>query len=182
MFVVVVVVEDEIGAALAQPPKSSSAVTLGFREVEALPPPQPAPMSLGVSVSGTFIIEDAAGSGAGGSGSGVSQALPPQGSMLAEKAPAGTAGAGAGAAAGLGAGCGAGCERLKADCSSSCGDGTSGFGGDCFGGEVVDVGGGDERPNRSLEKDGWRRSGFILGDVKLLKPCPKPFEETEVRD
>lgn len=81
-LVVVVAVPAETGAALVQPPKSSSAATVGV----GLGAPQPLPMSLGVNVSGTFIIDavdDGAGAGSG-TGSGVLQALPPQGSILAD--------------------------------------------------------------------------------------------------
>lgn len=83
---VVVVVPDDTGAALVQPPKSSSAATVGVGLGAALGAPQPPPMSLAVKVSGTFIIDAVDGAaGAGpGVGSGVLQALPPQGSMLAD--------------------------------------------------------------------------------------------------
>lgn len=54
----VFVVEDT-GAALAQPPKSSSSVTEGAGGLDAVgEAPQPAPTSLAVSVSGSFIIEE----------------------------------------------------------------------------------------------------------------------------
>lgn len=82
------VVPDETGAALVQPPKSSSAATVGVGLDGA---PQPLPMSLAVRVSGSFIMldaDDTAGAGAGsGTGSELPQALPPQGSMLADITP-----------------------------------------------------------------------------------------------
>lgn len=70
--------------ALAQPPKSSSAVTVGVGFVEDCEAPHPAPTSFGVNLSGTFIME-----GVWGGGEVVSlelQAFPPQGSIeLAER-------------------------------------------------------------------------------------------------
>ena len=59
----VLVVGLETGAALAQPPKSSSAATVGAGlEAVRLGAPQPWPTSFGVKVSGTFIRD--AGEGA----------------------------------------------------------------------------------------------------------------------
>lgn len=86
-------VPDETGAALVQPPKSSSAATVGVGLGAALGAPQPLPMSLAVRVSGTLMddaVDGAAGAGAG-AGSGVLHALPPQGSMLAGIIPAAAA-------------------------------------------------------------------------------------------
>jgi hypothetical protein len=90
-----VLVFDVVGAALVQPPKSSSAATVGpGLDAEVLGvAPQPAPMSLEVRVSGIFIVldiveEDGAAAVAGaeaGAGSGLLQALPPHGSMLADE-------------------------------------------------------------------------------------------------
>ena len=96
---VVAVCPDETGAALVQPPKSSSAATVGVGFGAALGAPQPPPISLAVNVSGTFIMEDVAdGTRAAGAGSGavsgVLHALPPQGSMLADMMPAAAAVAG----------------------------------------------------------------------------------------
>jgi hypothetical protein len=73
----------ETGAALAQPPKSSSAATVGAG-LGAAGAPQPLPMSCGVKVSGTFIIDAVEGAAAAGEGarSGVLHALPPHGSRL----------------------------------------------------------------------------------------------------
>jgi len=86
----------------------------------------------------------AAGAGAGaGPGSGVLQALPPQGSILADMAL--TAAVGLGDAAGLS--CNEGPERLNAELISCWGEVTVDFGGDT-GGE-----GEEERPKRSLERD-----------------------------
>lgn len=84
-LVVAVVVEDT-GAALVQPPKSSSAATVGVGlAVEDVL--HPLLISLAVKVSGILIMLDVEGpAGAGvdaGTGSGVPQALLPQGSMLA---------------------------------------------------------------------------------------------------
>lgn len=119
MVVVVVVVVVEM-AALAQPPKSSSAATVGAG-FEVAPgedgAPQPAPMSLAVSVSGTFIMLEV--DEAAAAGSGVLHSLPPQGSTLGimlatETVDVEVTGFGAGA----GAGAGAGLLRLKADLSS----------------------------------------------------------------
>jgi hypothetical protein len=112
LLLVVEVVAVETGAALVHPPKSSSGATdagaaddvvaavVDVAMVGLVGTPQPAPMSLDVSVSGILIVlakalvdEDdcvvggivvAAAAGAG-AGSGVLQALPPQGSMLAEE-------------------------------------------------------------------------------------------------
>lgn len=172
VFVVEVVVVDETGAALAQPPKSSSAVTVGVGLGAA---PQPAPISLAVSVSGTFITGeevDAAGAGSG-AGSGVFHALPPQGSMLAENmlldevvVAAGTAGLGAGTV---------GPERLKADFISCCGETEAGWGG-----AAVGAGGGEERPKRSLDKDDDGGLGLVVGEAKPPNPKSCPFDEMEV--
>lgn len=58
LLFVLVEVGWETGAALAQPPKSSSAATVGAGlEAAALGAPQPWPTSFGVKVSGTFIID-----------------------------------------------------------------------------------------------------------------------------
>lgn len=79
----------EVGAALAQPPKSSSAATVGagLLAADVAGVPQPAPMSFAVNVSGTFIaleIVEVVVDGAG-AGSGVLHALLPHGSMLADE-------------------------------------------------------------------------------------------------
>lgn len=76
---------EDTGAALAQPPKSSSSVTEGAGGLDVVgEAPQPAPTSLAVSVSGSFIIEDGLeGAGAAGSGSGVLHAFEPHGSIAA---------------------------------------------------------------------------------------------------
>lgn len=74
----------DTGAALAQPPKSSSASTVVGALEAGLGAPQPLPMSFGVRVSGTFIMDAVDGAGAAGEGarSAVLQALPPHGSRL----------------------------------------------------------------------------------------------------
>lgn len=171
---VVVVVPDETGAALVQPPKSSSAATVGVGLGAA---PQPLPMSLGVKVSGTFImdaVDGAAGAGSG-AGSGVLQALPPQGSMLADiilaAAAVATGTSGFGGAEGLG--WKEGLERLKAELISCCGEATAGFGGDI---EAAGAGGGEDRPKRSFESDdegGFGFEGLVVGEAKPpKKSCP----------
>ena len=146
-FLLVVVVVDGIGAALAHPPKSSSAATVGagLEPAERAGAPQPPPTSLAVSVSGTFIIEDGAGAAAG-AGSGVPQALPPHGSMVVGGSTLATD---AVVLAGFGAGAGAG-VRLKADFSSCCGEvDANGGGGETAAGAA---GAGEENPNKSLER------------------------------
>lgn len=175
VVVVVAVVDEETGAALVQPPKSSSAVTVVGGCGAALGAPQPAPMSLGVSVSGTFIMDDAAGSD--GAGSGVFHALLSKGSMFDVNMLGGTAvvvdaatsgfGAGAEAGAGAGAGGGGGFDRLNADFNSSWGEANDGLGGDAAG---AGAGGGDERPARSFAKDEGRLSGWAVGDAKFVNP------------
>jgi hypothetical protein len=113
------VVEDR-GAALSQPPKSSSAATVGAGLGDEAPQP-PGEMSFAVMVSGTFIISAVEGAaGAAGSGSGLDHALPPpHGSMLDGGMLAVTAGVDTeGEVTGLGAGAGNG-FRLKADFISS---------------------------------------------------------------
>jgi hypothetical protein len=179
MLLVVVVVFDEIGAALVQPPKSSSAATVGVGLGGA---PQPDPMSLAVNVSGTFIIEAAdgvaaAGAGAGsGTGSGVLHAFPPHGSMFAGSTLADGALAGDVCLGGA-EGCITGLERLNAEFISCCGDGALG----CGGGEetAAGAGGGEERPNRSFDKEEDGGFGFV-GDAKPPKPKSCPLEEIEV--
>lgn len=110
---------EETGAALAQPPKSSSSATEGAGGLDAEADeeaPQPAPTSLAVSVSGSFIIEEGWEAG-GAAGSGSLQAFEPQGSMAAElRLAMGAAvltGCGGGAA-----GLGAGLLRLNAELRS----------------------------------------------------------------
>lgn len=114
-------VVEETGAALSQPPKSSSVATVGAGLGDGTPQP-PGEMSFAVIVSGTFIISAVEGAaGATGSGSGLDHALlpPPHGSMLDGSMLAVTAGVDAeGEIAGLGAGAGDG-FRLKADFISS---------------------------------------------------------------
>lgn len=169
----------ETGAALAHPPKSSSAVTVGAGLGSGAP--QPPPMSAAVKVSGTFIIEDgAAGAGAGaregagaGAGSGVLQALPPHGSMPPDMAFA--AAAVAAGTWGLGGEvCKGGLDRLKAELIPCCGDDTVGFGG---------AAGGEERPKRSLERDddgGLGFEGWGGGEANPPNPKSCEFEEIEV--
>lgn len=162
--VAVAVLGEETGAALVQPPKSSSAVTVvGGFDAPPLGAPQPAPMSLAVSVSGTFIMEDAGGSA--GAGSKVLHASPPKaskfdGNRLCGVVVALTPVLGADCIAGCGAG--AGFDRLKADFNSSWGEATDGFRGKAaegLGGEAAEAGGGEERPARSFAKDEGRLSG-----------------------
>lgn len=172
MVLVVVVAVEGTGAALAQPPKSSSAVTAGAGLGPVLP--QPPPISLAVKVSGTFIMEE--DGGAAGAGSGVLHALPPQGSMLAGSALATEAVDVA--TLGLGSG-GAGLLKLNADFNSCWGDVAIGGGG----GEVLVVErGGDERPNKSLDIDD-EGGGFGLvggGDAKAVNPESNPLEDIDV--
>jgi hypothetical protein len=101
----------EIGAALAQPPKSSSAATVGAGLAAGGGAPHPFPRSLGVKVSGTFIVEAIEGAVAAGEGarSGVLHALPPHGSRLPDIMVVV-----AGALGGAG-GCSGGLEILNAD-------------------------------------------------------------------
>jgi hypothetical protein len=107
----------ETGAALAQPPKSSSAATVGAGLEAGLGAPQPLPKSFGVKVSGTFIIDAVEDAGAGeDAASGVLHALPPHGSRLPDimLAAAAFAALVAGALGGAG-GCIGGAEILNAD-------------------------------------------------------------------
>lgn len=120
---VLAVVEEVTGAALVQPPKSSSAVTVVGCLDEVLAP-QPAPMSLGVRVSGTFIMVEAEAVVSAGAGSGLFHALASNGSQFDESMFGGMAavvvvgGSCLGAGASGAACCGAGFERLKAECNS----------------------------------------------------------------
>lgn len=108
----------ETGAALVQPPKSSSAATAGAGLEDALGAPQPWPTSFGVNVSGTFIMdagENAAGPG-DEAGSGVLHAFPPHGSRLPDIMLAAAAFAALVTGALRGAeGCIGGAEILNAD-------------------------------------------------------------------
>lgn len=181
--VVVEVVPEETGAALVQPPKSSSAATVGVGLDGA---PQPLPISLAVKVSGRFImleVDDTAGAGAGaGTGSGLPHALPPQGSMLADMTP--PAAAVATGTVGL-AGAGGwmeGLERLNAELISCWGDEIVGLGGAAG---AAGAGGGEDRPNKSFERDegGLGFAGLVDGEAKPPKPksCP-PLEIEALRD
>lgn len=184
-MVVVAVVEDETGAALVQPPKSSSAVTVGAGFDAVLGAPQPAPTSFAVRVAGTCIME-VAGSAGPGAGSGVFHAFVSKGSMPAESMLGGTAEVVVAGGSTLGAG-GAGDVRLNADFISSWGEGTAGFGGDaCLGGDAGfgrdadDSGGGDDKPSRSFAKeDGLCCAGLVVGDAKFVKSWSKPLEEID---
>ena len=119
------------GAALLQPPKSSSGATFGV-DCEVLPKPPPnavfeaagvppqAEKSVDIGIEG--FRTGAAGFGIGAvvvvEGSGVAHAsLEPQASLLFEKLENELVAAGCADAAGFGAGCegGAGAERLKAE-------------------------------------------------------------------
>lgn len=177
MFVVVVVGGD-IGAALVQPPKSSSAATVGAGLDDALGEvgaPQPAPRSFAVSLSGSFIMEDEPVVGGVGVGSGVFQALPaPQGSMeAAENMLFGAAAVVVGAA-----GLGAGGLRLNADFRSCCGEVAMGGGGAWLG---AGAGAGVERSNKSFDKDDEGRLGRDGGgDAKLENPMSCLPEDIEV--
>ncbi len=116
LFVVVELVL-ETGAALAQPPKSSSAATVGVGLEAAVGAPQPLPTSFGVKVSGTFIMDAVEGAAADDeAGSGVLHALPPHGSRLPDimLAVAVLAALVLGALGGAG-GCIGGAEILNAD-------------------------------------------------------------------
>lgn len=171
VLVVVVAVTAGSGAALAHPPKSSSAATVGEDlAADAAGAPHPLPMSLAVNVSGTFIMVDGAGAAAG---SGVLQASLPQASMLLEKTLDVVAAIGLGA--GAGAGAGAGLERLKIELRSADGEDTA-----LGGGEVVVVRGEDDRPNKSLEEFAAGGFGFEAGVAVLVKPKPRPLDEMEV--
>lgn len=177
----VVVLLEGTGAALAHPPKSSSAATVGAGLEEFMLLPQPAPISPAVKVSGTFIMDAEDAGAAAGAGSGVPQALPPQGSMLAgialamEEVVLDTLGFGA---------WGAGLLRLKAELSSCWGEVTVGRGG----GEVLTVGaGGDESPNKSLDRDEAGGGLGLVGGGELKPVNPEsnapelnPLEDTEV--
>jgi hypothetical protein len=117
LFVLVEVVL-ETGAALAQPPKSSSAATVGAGLEAALGAPQPWPTSLGVKVSGTFIMDagEGAAGAADGAGSGVLHAFPPHGSRLPDiMLAAAVVAALADGALGAAGGCIGGAEILNAD-------------------------------------------------------------------
>lgn len=167
----VVLVPGEVGTALAHPPKSSSAATVGAGFEAALEDgtPQPAPMSLAVNVSGTFII-DSVLEGTGGAGSGVLQASAPQGfaeNMLVAVEVAAETSA-------FGGGTGLGLERLKADFKSGCGDFQPGGCGAGLGAE----GGGLLRPNGSLDGDDWKVCAVFAG-VGLVNTEPRPLEDTD---
>lgn len=149
---------------LAQPPKSSSATTVGVGFVVELcivveDEPQPPPRSLAVNVSGTFIMEEvccgAAGAG-GEAGSFVLQALlPPQGSIPENIFGVLLVTTGAAFDSGC---CGCGFdERLKTE------DILPWLGGDVMGGgEVVVVAAGDDiRSNISLEELGGAAVDFF---------------------
>jgi hypothetical protein len=166
-----------VGAALAQPPKSSSAATVGAavaaRAVAGAgagldafgDAPQPAPMSLEVRVSGIFMVLDDEGAGAAGGvgvGSGLLQALPPHGSMLAdenmlvkfEDVDV------------VGAALGAGwwellVDRLNTEFRFGAACGGTGFG---RGGDVDFVADGAVRSNKSLENDGAGGFGCDKGE------------------
>lgn len=160
----------EMGAALAQPPKSSSAATVGAGLDAGLGAPQPFPTSLAVNVSGTFIIDAAEGAGGAGAGavtgSGVLHALPPHGSIMPAAAAVAVGTAGLGGADG----CGEGLVRLKADCISCCGEVTAGLGGAA---RVAGAVGGEESPNKSFERDDEGGLGLALGGGGDVNP-PKP--------
>lgn len=167
LLFVVVVAEGVMGEALVQPPKSSSAATVGVGLGAGAP--QPLLMSLAVKVSGTFIMDavDVVGAGAGaGVGSGLLQALPPQGSIIpaAAAVAAGTSGF---------AGCWGGGERtggleiLNAELISCCGDDTVGLGG------AAGARGGEERPKRSFESDDDGGLGLGCGGGDENPPNPR---------
>lgn len=163
----VVATGDELGTALAHPPKSSSEVTVGsgFEEDAA---PQPVPMSLAVRVSGTFIIEavDVTG-GSEGAGSGVVHALSPQGSMVDERRLVAVAVVLVTSVVGTndGSGFGSGLERLKADLKSCSGDvWLAGWGVGLDGGAGV-----VPRPNGSKDRDdGGGEAGFAGAGLELF--------------
>jgi hypothetical protein len=169
-----------VGAALAQPPKSSSAATVGAA-VSATAgvgagldtigdAPQPAPMSLEVKVSGIFMVLDDEGAGAAGGvgvGSGLLQALPPHGSMLADEnrlvkfEDVDVVGAALGAGWGellLG-------DRLNTEFRFGAACGGTGFG---RGGDVDFVADGAVRSNKSLENDGAGGFGCDNGEEGFL--------------
>lgn len=78
--------------ALAHPPKSSSAETVGWGLGAGFP--QADPRSFAVIVSGTFMLIVLAGAFGSGGGSGVLHASLPHGSILPENRLADTAGGG----------------------------------------------------------------------------------------
>lgn len=165
------------GAALAQPPKSSSPETTGAG-FDAAGAPHPLPKSFAVNVAGTRIesaAEGALGFGAAGAGagSGVLQALSPQGSLMA---PPNMAVLEAAVTAGRGAGgWAAGDERLKAELLKLAAGAGAGFGAAAD----VDIEG-DDRPKKSLEAV-VTGAGFAGAGVDWTKPpksrSPKPDDE-----
>lgn len=157
----------EVGAALAQPPKSSSAATVGAGLLAAAVAgvPQPAPMSFAVNVSGTFIaleIVEVVADGAG-TGSGVLHALLPHGSMLADESILVTAAVDVVAdvfCAGLNVSDNDEDERLNTEFTFVVDGGDVGWGG---GDDVVVVV--DVKSNRSFVADGLGGFAFDAGAV-----------------
>lgn len=168
----------ETGAALAQPPKSSSAATVGAGFAAGVGAPHPFPRSLGVRVSGTFIVEAMDGAAAAGDGarSGVLHALPPQGSRLPDIMLA--VAALAAVVAGALGGCNGGLEILNADFISCWGEVAVDFGGDTVEAET----GGEESPNRSFDRDDDGGFGLAVGGGEANPPNPQscPVEEIDV--
>lgn len=127
-------------------------------------------------------MEAAEGAGAGATGegarSGVLQALPPHGSRLPDIMLAAAAVAALGAGTLGAAGWIGGAEMLKADFISCCGEVAVGLGGEAAG---LEARGGEESPNRSLERDDDGGFGLAVGEVNPPNP-PKSCapEDTEV--
>ena len=170
-----------VGAALVQPPKSSSAVTSGC-VVGLDGAPQPAPMSLDVSFSGIFIVADTDEPGASvvtGAGSGVLQGSLAQGSMLTEERTfpmlvVEVEVVAAGSVAGAGLVVEEVEERLNAEVMVGSANGDVVLG---AGGEVVVVTAGAAKSKRSSEADGV---DFVkTGDVGFAGTL-KPFALDEI--
>lgn len=172
-----------VGAALVQPPKSSSAVTSGC--VVGLDGTlQPAPMSLDVSLSGIFMVADTEEPGASvaaGAGSGVLHGSLAQGSILTEERTLPILDVDVDVVV-AGSGAGGGFvvaepeERLNAELIVGSANGDVALG---AGAEVVVVTTGAAKSKRSSEADGvvFVRTGDV-GFVGTLKPLA--LDEIEV--
>jgi len=179
LLLVVAPTEGVMGEALVQPPKSSSAATVGAGLGGGAP--QPLPMSLAVRVSGTFImdaVDDGAGAGAGaGTGSGLLQALPPQGSIIPAAAAVAVGISDFGGCCWGGGDRTGGLDILKAELISCCGDVTVGLGGATG---AAGAAGGEERPKRSLESEEDGGLGLGWGGGEENPPNPKSCEFDEI--
>lgn len=120
---------------------------------------------------------EAAGAAGEGARSGVLQALPPHGSRLPDIIFAAAAVAALGAGT-LGAGGWiGGAEILNADFISYWGEVAVDLGGETV---DFDATGGEESPNRSLERDDEGGFGLAVGEVNPPNPKSCPPEDTEV--